>query len=105
MAGDVFSNAIREQSSDSISGIMSGITPDVLGDSIPSLVDRLDEGESSRVLAEETLDGILVTVETEVLGEAVDVVFDNFGQRIFDMLVTGPFIGIFERVALMFTGN
>lgn len=105
MAGDIFSNAIREQSSDSISGIMSGITPDILGDSIPSLVGRLDEGESSKVLAEETLDGILGVVETEVLGDAVDVVFNNFGQRIFDMLVTGPMMGIFERVTLMFTGN
>jgi len=105
MAGDIFSNAIREQSRDSISGLMSDITPDVLGDSIPSLVDRLDEGESSRALAEETLDGILRIVETDLLGDAVDVVFNNFGQRIFDILVTGPMIGIFERVTLMFTGN
>lgn len=105
MGGDIFSNAIREQSSDSISGIMSRITPDILGDSIPSLVDRLDEGESSKALAEETLDSILVMVETEVLRDAVDVVFNNFGQRIFDMMVTGPIMGIIERVTLMITGN
>ncbi len=105
MAGEVFSNAIREQSSDSVSGIMSDLTPDVLGDSIPSLVDRLDAGESSRVLAEETLDEVLGIVERDLLGDAVDIIFNNFGQRIFDMLVTGPMIGIFERVTLMFTGN
>ena len=105
MAGDVFSNAIREQTSESVSGIMADLTPDVLRDSIPSLVDKLDAGESSRVLAEETLDEVLGIVETDLLGDAVDLVFNNFGQRIFDILVTGPMIGIFERVTLMFTGN
>ena len=103
MEGALVREAIREQTPEQASGIMSNITPDILKDSIPGILQRLDNGESSEVLAESTVDGIFNTVEATVLGESFDFIYERFGDRIMDMVLNGSFLQIFEKVSLLFS--
>jgi len=95
--------AIRNPSPEHASSIMSDLTPDILRDSMPDILQRMDGGEASDVLAESTVDSILTTVEKTVLGDAFDLVYDKFADRIFDMMIYGPFLQIFEKVSLLFS--
>ena len=97
-------NVIREPTQDKVSDVMSDITPGVIGDIMPSIFGEVDTGESSELLAEQTLDQIFNVVETKVLGEGVDFVIERYGDRIVD-LVTGNMFGIFERVAMLIVGT
>lgn len=103
MQEELVKQAIRDPSSQHASDIMSDITPDILKDTMPSILEKMDSGESSEVLAEQTVDGILTTVENTVLGDAYDLMYDKFGERIFDMIINGPFLQIFEKVSLLFS--
>ena len=104
MNSEMIQSAIREPSSDKVSDLMSDITPNLLRDVLPSIFVDADDGMSSELLAEQTLDQIFTVVETKVLGESVDFVIDRFGDRIIDM-VTGNMSTIFERVAMMLVGG
>ena len=104
MNSEMIQSAIREPSSDKVSDIMSDITPNLLRDVLPSIFTDAEDGISSEVLAEQTLDQIFTVVETKVLGESVDFVIDRFGDRIIDM-ITGNMSTIFERVAMMLVGS
>ena len=95
---------IRDPTTDKVSEIMSDITPDVIGDMMPAIFGEVNRGESSQVLAEQTLDQIFDVVETKVLGDGVDFVIERYGDRIVD-LITGNMYGIFERVAMMILGS
>ena len=103
MKGALVKEVIREQTPEHASDIMSDITPDILKDSMPAILQRLDDGESSEILAESTVDGIFNTVEVTVLGEAFDFVYERFGDRIMDMMFNGSFLQIFEKVSLLFS--
>ena len=95
--------AIRNPTPEYASSIISEFTPDILKDTMPSILQRMDGGEASDALAESTVDGIITTVENTVLGDAFDLMYDKFADRIFDMVVNGPFLHIFEKVSLLFT--
>lgn len=95
--------AIRNPTPEHASSIMSEFTPDILKDTMPTILQRMDSGEASDALAESTVDGILTTVEKTVLGDTFDLVYDKFADRIFDMIINGPFLQIFEKVSLLFT--
>ena len=82
---------------------MSDITPDILKDSMPAILQRLEDGEPSEILAENTVDGIFNTVEATVLGESFDFIYERFGDRIMDMMFNGSFLQIFEKVSLLFS--
>lgn len=103
MEEDIFREAIRNPTGDGASSIMSNITPDVLKDSLPGILGQLDSGQSSEVLANETVGRILDVVEGQVLGDASDLILDNFGQRIFDMIVNGAFLHLLDKVTLLFS--
>ncbi len=103
MEGTLVQQAIRNPSPEHASLIMSDLTPDILGDSMPDILQRMDGGEASDVLAENTVDSILTIVENTVLGDAFDLVYDKFADRIFDMMISGPFLQIFEKVSLLFS--
>ncbi len=103
MEGILVQQAIRNPSPDHASSIMSDLTPDILKDSMPAILQRMDGGEASDLLAESTVDSILTTVEKTVLGDAFDIVYDKFADRIFDMMINGPFLQIFEKVSLLFS--
>jgi hypothetical protein len=105
MDSETFQNAIRDPTPDNASEVLSGITPDILGDIMPAIFAEVDSGQESEVLAENTLDQILTVVETDVLGDGVDFVIDRFGDRIIDMLTGETMLSIFERVAMMIVGN
>ncbi len=100
----LFQNVIREPTPDKVSEIMSDITPDVIRDIMPSIFGEVKNGESSQIIAEQTLDQIFDVVETKVLGEGVDFVIERYGDRIID-LITGNMFSIFERVAMMILGS
>jgi len=100
----MFQNVIRDPTLDKVSDVMSDITPSVIGDIMPSIFGKVDSGESSELLAEQTLDQIFNVVETKVLGEAVDFVIERYGDRIVD-LVTGNMFSIFERVTMLIVGS
>ncbi|KAF6243560.1 hypothetical protein C6988_02680 [Nitrosopumilus sp. b1] len=95
--------AIRNPTSEQASSVMSDITPDILKDTMPSILHNLDSGVPSEELAENTVDGILTTVEKTVLGDAFDLMYDKFGERILDMVFNGAFLKIFEKVSLLFS--
>ncbi len=103
MEGALVQQAIRNPSPEYASSIMSDLTPDILKDTMPAILQRMDGGEASDVLAESTVDGILTTVEKTVLGDAFDLVYDKFADRIFDMMINGPFLQIFQKVSLLFS--
>jgi hypothetical protein len=103
MEGTLVQQAIRNPTPEYASSIMSEFTPDIIKDTMPTILQRMDSGEASDVLAESTVDGILTTVENTVLGDAFDLMYDKFADRIFDMMINGPFLQIFERVSLLFT--
>jgi len=103
MEGTLVQQAIRNPSPEHASSIMSDLTPDILRDSMPAILQRMDGGEASEVLAENTVDSILTIVEKTVLGDAFDLVYDKFADRIFDMMINGPFLQIFEKVSLLFS--
>ena len=104
MDSQSFQNVIRDPTTDKVSEIMSDITPDIIGDMMPSIFGEVNSGESSQILAEQTLDQIFDVVETKVLGEGVDFVIERYGDRIID-LIMGNMYGIFERVAMMILGS
>jgi len=104
MDSQLFQNVIRDPTTDKVSEIMSDITPDIIGDMMPSIFGEVNSGESSQILAEQTLDQIFDVVETKVLGEGVDFVIERYGDRIID-LIMGNMYGIFERVAMMMLGS
>ncbi len=99
---ELFQDAIRDPTPEAASNIMSNITPDLISDIMPSIINSSQE---SAVLAENTLDQILTVVETKILGENVDFIIDNFGYRIIDMLTGDIMLSIFERVARMMVGS
>lgn len=103
MEGSLVQQAIRNPTPEHASSIMSEFTPDILKDTMPTILQRMDSGEASDALAESTVDGILTTVEKTVLGDTFDLVYDKFADRIFDMIINGPFLQIFEKVSLLFT--
>ena len=82
---------------------MSEVTPDILKDTMPSILQQMDGGVPSEELAESTVDGIFTTVEQTVLGDAFDIVYDKFGDRIMDLVFNGAFLKIFEKVSLLFS--
>jgi hypothetical protein len=100
----MFQNVIREPTLDKVSDVMSEITPNVIRDIMPSIFDKVDSGESSELVAEQTLDQIFNVVETKVLGEGVDFVIERYGDRIVD-LVIGNMFSIFERVTMLIVGS
>ncbi len=100
----MFQNVIRDPTTDKVSEIMSDITPDIIGDMMPSIFGEVNSGESSQILAEQTLDQIFDVVETKVLGEGVDFVIERYGDRIIDLII-GNMYSIFERVAMMILGS
>jgi len=104
MDSQLFQNVIRDPTTDKVSEIMSEITPDIIGDIMPSIFGEVNSGESSQILAEQTLDQIFDVVETKVLGEGVDFVIERYGDRIID-LIMGNMYSIFERVAMMMLGS
>ena len=104
MNSEMIQSAIREPTSDKVPEIMSEITPNLLRDVLPSIFAGAENGISSEVLAEQTLDQIFTIVETKVLGESVDFIIDRFGDRIIDMVI-GNMSSIFERVAMMLVGS
>ena len=95
--------AIRNPTSEQASSVMADITPEILKDTMPSILNKMDAGVPSEELAESTVDGILTTVENTVLGDAFDLVYDKFGERIMDMVFNGAFLKIFEKVSLLFS--
>ena len=101
MDSETIQNAIRDPTADAASEVLSGITPDIVGDLMPAIFAEVDSGQDSEVLAEQTVDEILNVVETKFLGESVDFAIENFGQRIIDMLTGETMLSIFERVAMM----
>ena len=102
MDSGIIQNAIREPTSEAASQIMSNITPDLVGDIMPSVYGYIVNGtEPSEVMAEQKVDEILDVVETNFLDDTVDFAIDNFGQRIIDMLTGETMLSIFERVAMM----
>lgn len=103
MVSDLVHEAIRDPTSKLASEIFSEITPEILGDSIPSILGQLEDGESSEVLAEQTLDQILTIVETEVLDDGVNFVIERFGDRIIDMIL-GNMFNLSERIASLIVG-
>ena len=105
MDSETIQNAIRDPTPEAASEVLSGITPDILGDLMPAIFAEVEGGQDSEVLAENTLDQIFTVVETEVLGESVDFVIDRFGDRIIDMLTGETMLSIFERVAMMIVGS
>ncbi len=100
----MFQNVIRDPTPDKISEIMSNITPNVIADIMPSIFGEVDSGQSSELVAEQTLDQIFNVVETKVLGEGVDFVIERYGDRIVD-LVIGNMFSIFERVTMLIVGS
>ena len=103
MEGTLVQQAIRNPSPEHTSSIMSDLTPDILKDTMPAILQRMNGGEASDVLAKSTVDDILTTVEKTVLGDAFDLVYEKFADRIFDMMINGPFLQIFEKVSLLFS--
>ncbi len=104
MNSEMVQNAIRDPSPERASDIISDITPNILRDIMPSIFGDIGSGQTSEVLAEQTLEQIFTVVETKVLGDGVDFVIDRFGDRIVDM-VTGNMFSIFERVTMMVIGS
>ncbi len=100
----MFQNVIRDPTPDKISEILSNITPSMIADIMPSIFREVNSGQSSELLAEQTLDQIFNVVETKVLGEGVDFVIERYGDRIVD-LVIGNMFSIFERVAMLIVGS
>ena len=98
MVSDLVHEAIQNPTSSSASEVFSEITPGIVGDSIPGILQQLEEGQSSEAVAEQTLDQIITTVESEVLGDSVNFVIERFGDRIIDM-VLGNMFNLSERVA------
>jgi len=102
MDSELIQNAIRDPTPEAASAIMANITPDLVGDILPSVFGFVINGtESSEVMAEQTVDEILNVVETQFLGDSVNFAIENFGQRIIDMLTGETMLSIFERVAMM----
>lgn len=102
MDSEIITNAIRDPTEHAASEVMKNITPDIVNGIMPSIFGfTIDGGQSSEVMAEQTLDQILTVVETKVLGDGVNFVIDKFGDRIIDMLTGETMLSIFERVAMM----
>jgi len=80
--------------------IYGEIVPDIIKDSIPSLVTNLDELESEE-LAENAIYIIFDIIEQTIFGEGTDFVIENFGERIVQMLYEG-FSGLFEKTTTLF---
>jgi len=81
--------------------IYGEIVPDIIKDSIPSLVTNLDELESEE-LAENAIFIIFDIIEKTIFGEGTDFVIENFGERIIQMLTNG-FTGLFEKTTTLVT--
>jgi len=81
--------------------IYGEIVPDIIKDSIPSLVTNLDELESEE-LAENAMFIIFDIIEKTIFGEGTDFVIENFGERIIQMLTNG-FTGLFEKTTTLVT--
>ena len=80
--------------------IYGEIVPDIIKDSIPSLVTNLDELESEE-LAENAIFIIFDIIEKTIFGEGTDFVIENFGERIVQMLYEG-FSGVIEKTTTLF---
>ena len=80
--------------------IYGEIVPDIIKDSIPSLVTNLDESESEE-LAENAMFIIFDIIEQTIFGEGTDFVIENFGERIVQMLTNG-FSGVIEKTTTLF---
>ena len=68
------------------------------------IAEQVYNGSSSSIVAEGALDSIFDLTEDIVLGDGVDFIFDNFGERIRDMILNGMG-SIIERSVGLLTGG
>ena len=68
------------------------------------IAEQVYNGSSSSIVAEGALDSIFDLTEDIVLGDGVDFIFDNFGERIRDFVINNMY-SIFERSASLLTGG
>ena len=103
---EIIRNAIRNPTPENAGNIFRDIIiPDPrLEPVISPIAEQVYNGASSSVLAEGALDSIFDLTEDIVLGDGVDFIFDNFGERIRDFVLTFMY-SIFERSATLLTGG
>ena len=83
-----FKEIIEDSSSESAAAAFDDLLPDIIGNAAPQIVNDLDT-KSSEELAEESLGTIFDIVEVSVFEQGTDFVFDNFFDRIIQLLTNG----------------
>jgi len=103
---EVIRNAIRNPTPENAGNVFRDvIIPDPrLEPVISPIAEQVYNGASSSVLAEGALDSIFDLTEDIVLGDGVDFIFDNFGERIRDFVLSNMY-SIFERSVSLVTGG
>lgn len=97
---------IRDPTPENAQQMWSSIIPDEVKSYIPSIFERLDAGESSEQVAENTVVDIIDIVETVVLEEGVNRVFESgISDRIIDLMTGQTMLNVFERVAEALIGT
>ena len=104
---EIIRNAIRNPTPENAGNVFRDvIIPDPrLEPVISPIAEQVYQGSTStEILAEGALDSIFNLTEDIVLGDGVDYIFDNFGERIRDFVLTFMY-SIFERSATLLTGG
>ncbi len=103
---EIIRNAIRNPTPENAGNVFTDvIIPDPrLEPVISPIAEQVYNGSSSSVIAEGALDSIFDLTEDLVLGDGVDFIFDNFGERIRDFVLNAMY-SIFERSAGLLTGG
>jgi len=83
-----FTPIIREPTTEHAQNTLDSVIPGEVNDLIPGIFERLDNHEATEDVAIDTLPSIFDIVETTVLRDGVDIIFNN---------------GIVDRIAFMIT--
>jgi len=96
---------IRNPTPDNAFSLWDFMVPDEVKGIMPDILNKIDSGENTTQIANQTVFKIIDVVEEKVLQDGVDYVFQNgIADRIMDMMTGQYMVNLFERVANMLVG-
>jgi hypothetical protein len=105
MFEDAVREAIRQPTAEGANAIMQGSIPQEVQGFIPDLINQLDAGVPSDIVADQALNKTFDIVESAVLVDGVNHVLDNFSGRIMDLLFGQAFLNVLSQAAQLITNT
>ena len=94
---EFFQDVIRNPSDESADSLYGNTVPDSVTKILPDIGKEFESDGTSEELAQRTMWGIFDFIEEDIFGEGVDMIIENFGPRIIELVINGM-TSVLERI-------